>query len=224
MWAAPTLRPYNHLVYEIVDNSIDEALAGRCDRIEVVIHDDSSVSVSDNGVGIPVGIHPTEGVSALQLIMTTLHSGGKFDESVYKVSGGLHGVGAAAVNALSEWMEVTVTRDKGVWRQRYEKGMPMTDVEKIARMKRGQATSTTSTFKFDTTIFEPGIDFRFETLVNRFREMAFVTRGVFITLRDERPSPPREMNFYFEGGLSSFVRYLNRNRKVLHSPIHVQKR
>ena len=217
------IKALHHLVYEIVDNSIDEALAGRCDRVEVVIHDDSSVSVSDNGVGIPVGIHPTEGVSALQLIMTTLHSGGKFDESVYKVSGGLHGVGAAAVNALSEWLEVTVTRDKGVWRQRYEQGIPVSDVEKIARMKRGQATGTTSTFKFDTTIFEDGIDFRFETLMNRFREMAFVTRGVFITLRDERPSPAREMSFYFEGGLSSFVRYLNRNRKALHKPIHVQK-
>ena len=217
------IKALHHLVYEIVDNSIDEALAGRCDRVEVVIHDDSSVSVSDNGVGIPVGIHPTEGVSALQLIMTTLHSGGKFDESVYKVSGGLHGVGAAAVNALSEWLVVTVTRDKGVWRQRYEQGIPVSDVEKIARMKRGQATGTTSTFKFDTTIFEDGIDFRFETLMNRFREMAFVTRGVFITLRDERPSPAREMSFYFEGGLSSFVRYLNRNRKALHKPIHVQK-
>ncbi len=217
------IKALHHLVYEIVDNSIDEALAGRCDRIEVVIHDDSSVSVTDNGVGIPVGIHPTEGVSALQLIMTTLHSGGKFDESVYKVSGGLHGVGAAAVNALSEWLEVTVTRDKGVWQQRYERGIPVTAVEKVARMKRGQATGTTSTFKFDTTIFEDGIDFRFETLMNRFREMAFVTRGVFITLRDERPSPAREMSFYFEGGLSSFVRYLNRNRKALHTPIHVQK-
>ena len=214
----------HHLVNEIVDNSIDEALAGRCDRIEVTIHADSSVSVSDNGLGIPVGIHPIEGVSTLQLIMTTLHSGGKFDESVYKVSGGLHGVGAAAVNAVSDWMEVTVKRNKGFWRQRYERGTPVTPVEKIDTIKRGdKTTGTTSTFKFDTTIFEKDLDYRFETLMNRFREMAFVTRGVFITLRDERPSPPRTMNFYFEGGLNSFVRYLNRNRKALHPPIHAQK-
>ena len=218
------IKALHHIVYEIVDNSIDEALAGRCDHIQVTINADSSVTVSDNGVGIPVGIHPTEGVSTLQLIMTTLHSGGKFDESVYKVSGGLHGVGAAAVNAVSEWMEVTVKRDKGLWQQRYERGIPVTPVEKVGTIKRGdKTTGTTSTFKFDETIFEKGIDFRFETLVNRFREMAFVTRGVFITLRDERPSPAREMNFYFEGGLSSFVRYLNRNRKALHPPIHVQK-
>ena len=214
----------HHLVNEIVDNSIDEALAGRCDRIEVTIHADSSVTVTDNGLGIPVGIHPIEGVSTLQLIMTTLHSGGKFDESVYKVSGGLHGVGAAAVNAVSEWMEVTVKRDKGFWRQRYERGIPVTPVEKIDTIKRGdKTTGTTSTFKFDPTIFEKDLDYRFETLMNRFREMAFVTRGVFITLCDERPSPPRTMNFYFEGGLNSFVRYLNRNRKALHPPIHVQK-
>ena len=218
------IKALHHLVYEIVDNSIDEALAGRCDRIEVVIHPDSSVSVKDNGVGIPVAEHPTEKVSALQLVHTTLHSGGKFDSAVYKVSGGLHGVGAAAVNALSEWMEVTVKRDGGVWRQRYERGLPVTAVEKIAKVKRGdQETGTTSTFRFDDTIFTGDLDYRFETLINRFREMAFVTRGVYITVRDERPAPNREMSFYFEGGLSSFVRYLNRNRRPLHSPIHAQK-
>lgn len=214
----------HHLVYEIVDNSIDEALAGRCDRIEVTIHADSSVTIFDNGSGIPVAQHPTEKVSALQVVMTMLHAGGKFDEAAYKVSGGLHGVGAAAVNALSEWMEVTVKRDKGVYKQRYEKGIPVSDVEKIASVPRSdKETSTTTTFLFDRTIFTDDVDYRFDVLLNRFREMAFVTKGVFITLRDERPDPTREMSFYFEGGLKSFVRYLNRNRKVIHDPIYAHK-
>jgi DNA gyrase subunit B len=213
----------HHLVYEIVDNSIDEALAGRCDRIEVVIHADSSVSVTDNGVGIPVDMHPTEKVSALELIHTSLHSGGKFDNAAYKVSGGLHGVGAAAVNALSEWMVVTVTRDKHVWQQRYERGIPVTPVEQVRKMKRGEPTGTTTVFKFDETIFEEDSTFRFEQLANRFREMAFVTSGVLLRIIDERPDPAQEMSFYFEGGVKSFVRYLNRNRKVLHDPVHAQK-
>ena len=213
----------HHLVYEIVDNSIDEALAGRCDRIEVTMHPDNSVSVGDNGVGIPVAKHPTEKVSALELVHTTLHAGGKFDDAAYKVSGGLHGVGAAAVNALSEWMEVTVCRDKGVYFQRYERGVPNEPVKKLRPMKRGEATGTTTRFLFDDLIFKEEVDYRFETLVNRFREMAFVTSGVFLSIRDERQSPVREMNFYFEGGVKSFVRYLNRNRKVLHDPVYVQK-
>ncbi len=214
----------HHLVYEIVDNSIDEALSGRCDKIEVFIHSDSSVSVRDNGIGIPVADHPTEKVSALQVVMTMLHAGGKFDESAYKVSGGLHGVGAAAVNALSEWMEVCVKRDGGVYKQRYEKGLPVTPVELIEKTRRSdRQTGTTTTFKFDETIFKDDVAYRFDILMNRFREMAFVTKGVFITLRDERQTPAREMSFYFEGGLRSFVRYVNRNRKVLHSPIYAQK-
>jgi DNA gyrase subunit B len=214
----------HHLVYEIVDNSIDEALAGRCDRIEVVINADSSVTVSDNGSGIPVDEHPTEKVSALQVVLTTLHAGGKFDSGAYKVSGGLHGVGAAAVNALSEYMEVHVRRDGGIWRQRYERGIPVTPVERIKKLpKNDPETGTTTTFKFDDTIFKEDAEFRFELLLNRFREMAFVTRGVFIRLRDERPEMPREISFYFEGGLASFVRYLNRNRKTLHDPVYAQK-
>jgi DNA gyrase subunit B len=214
----------HHLVYEIVDNSIDEALAGRCDQIEVIVHSDSSVTVRDNGIGIPVADHPTEKVSALQVVMTMLHAGGKFDESAYKVSGGLHGVGAAAVNALSEWMEVYVKRDGGVYKQRYEKGLPVTPVELIEKARRSdRQTGTTTTFKFDTTIFKDDVAYRFDILMNRFREMAFVTKGVFITLRDERQTPSREMSFYFEGGLRSFVRYVNRNRKVLHAPIYAQK-
>jgi DNA gyrase subunit B len=206
----------HHLVYEIVDNSIDEALAGRCDRIEIVIHEDSSVSVSDNGIGIPVAEHPTEKVSALQVVMTMLHAGGKFDESAYKVSGGLHGVGAAAVNALSEWMVVSVKRNGGVFEQRYEQGIPVAPVAKVKKVSRSdKTTGTKTTFKFDNTIFKDDVDYRFETLVNRFREMAFVTKGVFIKIKDDRSSPAREMSFYFEGGLKSFVRYVNRNRKVL---------
>ena len=213
----------HHLVYEIVDNSIDEALAGRCDRIEVIIHPDSSVSVTDDGIGIPVDIHPTEKISALELIHTSLHSGGKFDNAAYKVSGGLHGVGAAAVNALSEWMEVTVKRDRYVWQQRYERGIPVTPVEKKRKLKRGEATGTTTSYKFDDTIFEEDAVYRFEILMNRFREMAFVTSGVHLKLVDERTAPLREMNFYFDGGVKSFVRYLNRNRKGLHEPIYARK-
>ncbi len=213
----------HHLVYEIVDNSIDEALAGRCDRIEVTIHEDNSVSVTDNGSGIPVAEHPVEKVSALELVHTTLHAGGKFDNAAYKVSGGLHGVGAAAVNALSEWMEVTVRRDGGIFFQRYERGIPTAPVKKIGKLAKGEPTGTTTRFKFDPTIFKEDAVYRFETLVNRFREMAFVTSGVFLKVRDERPSVPREMSFYFEGGVKSFVRYLNRNRKPLHDPIYVRK-
>jgi DNA gyrase subunit B len=217
------MKALHHLVYEIVDNSIDEALAGRCDRIEVTIHPDSSVTVSDNGIGIPVGIHPTEKISALELIHTSLHSGGKFDNAAYKVSGGLHGVGAAAVNALSEWMEVTVKRDGHVWRQRYARGIPQTPVEQVRKLKRGEPKGTSTIFRFDDTIFEKDANFRFENLMNRFREMAFVTSGVHLRLVDERNEPVQEMNFYFDGGVKSFVRYLNRNRKVLHEPVYAHK-
>jgi DNA gyrase subunit B len=217
------VKALHHIVYEIVDNSIDEALAGRCDRIEVIIHPDNSVSVSDNGYGIPVAPHPTEKVSALELVHTTLHAGGKFDHSAYKVSGGLHGVGAAAVNAVSEWMEVTVHRDKGVFFQRYDRGIPREPVKKIGKLAADAPTGTTTRFKFDELIFEADANYRFETLVNRFREMAFVTSGVFMRVRDERPSVPREMSFYFEGGVKSFVRYLNRNRKPIHEPVYAHK-
>jgi DNA gyrase subunit B len=216
------IKALHHLVYEIVDNSIDEALAGRCEKIIVVMHADGSVSVADDGVGIPVTDHPTEKISALELVHTTLHAGGKFDNDAYKVSGGLHGVGAAAVNALSEWMEVTVKRDGHVWKQRYERGVPKTAVEKIRKLKKDEATGTTSRFMPDATIFEE-IEFRYDTLLNRFREMSFVTSGVFITLIDEGKEPAREMNFYFEGGLRSFVRYLNRSRTALHEPVYANK-
>jgi DNA gyrase subunit B len=217
------IKALHHLVYEIVDNSIDEALAGRCDTIRVTIHKDESVSISDNGVGIPVKEHPTEKISALELVHTTLHAGGKFDNAAYKVSGGLHGVGAAAVNALSEWMEVTVKRDNHVWFQRYERGPAVAPVAKKRRLKRGEESGTTTHFKYDKVIFDGEVDFRYETLVTRFREMAFVTSNVWISLIDERPEVPKEMNFYFDGGLRSFVRYLNRNKVGLHTPIFAKK-
>lgn len=211
----------HHLVYEVVDNAIDEALAGACDRIEITIHPDSSVSVQDNGRGIPVGMHPQMKKSALEVVMTTLHAGGKFGGGGYKVSGGLHGVGVSAVNALSEWCEVEVRLGGQIHFQRYERGYPKAPVKVIGKT-RADDTGTKVTFKFDPQIFkEDNIDYRFDTLVQRFREMAFVTRGVTIKFVDERNG--REMTFYFEGGITSFVRYLNRNRENLHPVVHVEK-
>lgn len=214
------IKALHHLIYEVVDNSIDEALAGACDRIEVVIHVDSSVSVSDNGRGIPVDIHPQMQKPALEVVMTILHAGGKFGGGSYKVSGGLHGVGVSAVNALSEWCQVEVRRDGKVHAQRYERGYPTGPVEVVGKAG-AQDTGTQTTFKYDPEIFKGDLDFRFDTLVQRFREMAFVTRGVTIYLLDERTN--REMTFYFEGGIMSFVRYLNRNRNVLHPVVHIEK-
>ena len=210
----------HHLVYEVVDNSIDEALAGACDRIEIVIHPDSSVSVEDNGRGIPVDIHPEKKISALTVVMTVLHAGGKFGGGGYKVSGGLHGVGVSAVNALSEWCEVEVRRGGQVYFQRFERGFPMEPVKMIGKAKDTQ-TGTRTTFKFDPTIFKDNPELRFDTLITRFREMAFVTRGVTIHFVDERAD--RQITFYFEGGIRSFVRYLNRNREVLHPVMYAEK-
>jgi DNA gyrase subunit B len=210
----------HHLIYEVVDNSIDEALAGTCDRIEVVIHPDSSVTVTDNGRGIPVDIHPQTQKPALEVVMTTLHAGGKFGGGSYKVSGGLHGVGVSAVNALSEWLEVEVVRDGKIHHQRYERGYPLAPVKATGKAIKGE-TGTRITFKYDPQIFQGEVSYRFDTLVQRFREMAFVTRGVTIFFLDERSG--REMTFYFEGGITSFVRYLNRNRAVLHPVVHADK-
>ncbi|MEX2161259.1 MAG: DNA topoisomerase (ATP-hydrolyzing) subunit B [Anaerolineales bacterium] len=212
------VKALHHLIYEVVDNSIDEALAGSCDRIEITIHKDSSVTVSDNGRGIPVEQHPTVKKSALEVVMTMLHAGGKFDGGSYKVSGGLHGVGVSAVNALSEWCEVEVNRDGKVYAQRYERGKPTGPVKAVRKMAKEQRTGTTTTFKFDRTIFKGDVEYRFETLVQRLREMAFVTRAVTIKLLDKRED--REMTFHFEGGIKSFVRYLNRNRELLHPIFH----
>ncbi len=214
------IKALHHLIYEVVDNSIDEALAGSCDRIEVIIHSDSSVTVTDNGRGIPVDIHPQMKKAALEVVMTVLHAGGKFGGGSYKVSGGLHGVGVSAVNALSEWCEVKVWRDGKLHLQRYERGYPTGPVEVVGKTDKNE-TGTLTTFKYDPQIFIGDLDYRFDTLVQRFREMAFVTRGVTIFLSDERSD--REMTFYFEGGITSFVRYLNRNRSVLHPVVHVEK-
>jgi DNA gyrase subunit B len=219
------IKALHHLIYEVVDNSIDEALAGACDKIEITIHEDQSVTVSDNGRGIPVAPHPEKKISTLQLVMTTLHAGGKFNGGGYKVSGGLHGVGVSAVNALSEWVEVDVRRGGQIHRQRYQRGMPTGPVEVIGKLSKGHEneTGTQTTFRFDPTIFKEVDGYRFETLVQRFREMAFVTKGVTIRLVDERTLPAREMIFYFEGGITSFVRYLNRNRGLLHPVVYVEK-
>ncbi len=214
------IKAMHHLVYEVVDNSIDEALADFCDEIEITIHQDESVTVTDNGRGIPVDIHPEKKVPALELVMTMLHAGGKFGGSGYKVSGGLHGVGLSAVNALSEWFEVRVWRDRKEYYQRYEQGVPVTKLKVVGDAPRGK-TGTTQTFLYDKTIFDSDLSYSFETLVQRFREMAFVTKGVAIKFTDERVN--KEMNFYFDGGITSFVRYLNRNREKLHSVIHVEK-
>ena len=214
------LKAMHHLVYEVVDNSIDEALAGSCTRIEITIHPDSSVSVVDNGRGIPVDIHPEKKKSALEVVMTTLHAGGKFGGGSYKVSGGLHGVGVSAVNALSEWCEVRVKRGGQVYFQRYERGYPQEAVKSIGKAK-AEETGTTTTFQFDPLIFMSDLDYRFDTLAQRFREMAFVTRGITIYFLDQRTD--RELTFYFEGGITSFVRYLNRNRELLHPVVFVEK-
>ncbi|MBE2235730.1 MAG: ATP-binding protein, partial [Anaerolinea sp.] len=212
----------HHMVYEVVDNAIDEAMAGAADSIEIVINADESVSVNDNGRGIPVGIHEQTGLSALTVVMTKLHAGGKFGGGGYKVSGGLHGVGVSAVNALSEWMEVEVRREGQVWRQRFERGIPKTGVDVVGKMKPDQPTGTKVTFLRDTQIFEV-LDYRYETLLQRFREMAFLTRGITITFSDLREEQPRHNTFYFEGGVQSFVRYLNKNREALHEPIYVER-
>ncbi len=207
----------HHLVYEVVDNSVDEALAGYCSEIEVTINADGSVTVSDNGRGIPVKTHAKTGRPALEVVMTMLHAGGKFGEGIYKVSGGLHGVGVSVVNALSARCEVVVRRDGAIFRQVYERGRPITGVE---RLGDSDTTGTTTTFLPDPQIFET-VDFNYETIAQRLREIAFLNRGLKIALFDART---RERNiFLYEGGLSSFVEHLNRNKDPLHPrPIVVE--
>jgi DNA gyrase subunit B len=213
------IKALHHLVFEVVDNSIDEALAGACDRIQITINKDSSVTVADNGRGIPVDQHPRVKKSALEVVMTMLHAGGKFENTGgYKVSGGLHGVGVSAVNALSEWCVVEVSRDGSLYTQKYERGKPQGPVKAVRKLKKEETTGTRTTFKYDKQIFKEEMDFRFETLLQRFREMAFVTRGVTIQLFDQRDG--REFSFYFEGGITSFVRHLNRNKELLHPVFH----
>lgn len=216
-------RALHHLIYEVVDNSIDEALAGRCDHIMVTLLEGNAVRVSDNGGGIPVDLHVDSGLPALEVVMTEIGAGGKFDNEAYKVSGGLHGVGVSAVNALSAELRATIFRDGYVWEQTYHEGIPVTGVERLRPLEENEDTGTTITFVPDFTVMDEN-RFSYTTIVTRFREMAFVTRKVTITLRDERSKPfPRETTFYFDGGLKSFVRYLNRNRKPLHEIIHAER-
>ena len=205
-------RGLHHLVYEIVDNSIDEALAGYCKNIKVYIHKDNSVTVVDDGRGMPVGIHPKMGKPTVEVIMTVLHAGGKFGGGGYKVSGGLHGVGASVVNALSELCEVIVTRDGYVWKQSYKRGVVLTGLEKIGE---AEGSGTKVHFKPDHEIFEE-TEYDFEILSQRLRELAFLNKGINITLIDEREDEVKEEVYHYEGGIKSFVSYLNRNKEVLH--------
>ncbi|NLW72543.1 MAG: DNA topoisomerase IV subunit B, partial [Chloroflexi bacterium] len=214
------VKALHHLIYEVVDNSIDEALAGYCNKISITIHEDDSVTIKDNGRGIPVDIHPEKKVSALQVVMTVLHAGGKFGGGSYKVSGGLHGVGVSAVNALSDWCEVTVRRGGKIHFQRYEKGIPKAPVNVIGTYSDGQ-TGNQTTFHFDKEIFKGDVSYNFNSLIQRFREMAFVTKGVTIELHDEREN--HDMSFHFEGGIASFARYLNRNREIISPIIYGEK-
>ncbi len=210
-------RGLHHLVYEIVDNSIDEALAGYCKEIEVKINKDNSITVTDDGRGMPVGIHPKMGRSTLEVIMTVLHAGGKFGGGGYKVSGGLHGVGASVVNALSEDCTVTVKREGYVWQQSYKRGKVLEDVKKICESNE---TGTMTYFKPDPEIFEE-LEFDFEVLSQRLRELAFLNKGIYIKLIDERDG--NEEVFHYEGGIKSFVTYLNRNKLPIHEePIYVE--
>lgn len=217
------IRALHHLVYEVVDNSVDEALAGRASYVEITLHDDGSVSVIDDGAGIPVGIHPKAGISTLELVLTRLGAGGKFDNKAYAVSGGLHGVGVSAVNALSSHLRAEVKREGKVWVQDFERGHPVTDVKSVRKMKEGEITGTTIHFMPDEEIF-PERTFSYETLVNRFREISFLVSGLTIAVRDERVKPfSHEMMFYFEGGLRSFAQYLNRNRQSLHPVVYAER-
>ncbi len=212
-------RGLHHLVREIVDNSVDEALGGHCDTIVVRIGTDDVVTVRDNGRGIPVDKHPKMNTSALEVIMTVLHAGGKFGGGGYKVSGGLHGVGASVVNALSEWCRVEVRRDGKLYRQEYRRGAPVSAVRKVGEAA-AEDHGTTTSFLADTTVFTNGLDYNFEALVQWFRETAYLTKGLRITLIDERAD--KEVTFYFEGGIISFVRHLNRNRTAVHErPFYV---
>jgi DNA gyrase subunit B len=211
-------RGLHHLVYEVVDNSIDEAMAGFCNTIKVCINKDNSVTVEDNGRGIPVDMHPTQKKPALEVVMTMLHAGGKFDHQTYKVSGGLHGVGVSVVNALAEWCEVEVSRDGKIYFQRYEEGNTKTEVTVTGKSK---GTGTRTTFKPDKKIFEK-IDFSFDVISARLRDLAFLNKGLKIELKDEKSG--KSVTFEYEGGIATFVEFLNENKEALHSkPIYFHK-
>jgi len=208
----------HHLIYEVVDNSVDEAMAGQCTEIKMEIGADDVVTVSDNGRGIPVGLHPTENKPAVEVVMTTLHAGGKFDSDSYRVSGGLHGVGVSVVNALSEWLEVEIWRGGRHYFQRYERGKPVTPLE-----DRGEASAKGTTVRFlaDTEIFGE-LTFKFETLTQRLRELAFLNKDLRITMEDHRPETPKTHDFKYEGGIVSFVKYLDKAKKpLMPEPIYI---
>ena len=215
-------RGLHHLVYEIVDNSVDEALAGYCKNINVEIEEGNIISVQDDGRGVPIDIHEKTGISAAETVYTVLHAGGKFGgDSGYKVSGGLHGVGSSVVNALSTWLEVTIERDGGKYQMKFERGKT---VQALTRVGDSDKTGTKVRFLADDTIFET-LEYEKEILENRFREMAFLTKGLRITIEDKREEEPKKLEFHFEGGLVSFVEYLNRKKDALHAqPIYIEKK
>ena len=217
-----SVRGLHHLVYEIVDNSVDEALAGYCKNINITIEKGNIIKVADDGRGIPVDIHPKTKISAAETVYTVLHAGGKFGgDSGYKVSGGLHGVGSSVVNALSEWTEVTIKRDGGIYQMKFERGKTVMPLTKIGNSNE---TGTTVRFYADSTIFET-LEYEYDVLENRLREMAFLTKGLRITIKDEREEPVKQAEFCFEGGLVSFVEYLNKNKEKLYEkPIYIEKK
>ena len=207
----------HHLVYEIVDNSVDEALAGYCTHIQVYINEDNSITVVDDGRGIPVGIHKKQGIPAVEVVFTILHAGGKFGGGGYKVSGGLHGVGASVVNALSNWLEVQIFHDGKIYKQRYERGHTMYPLKEVGKCDINK-TGTTVTFSPDGSIFEETV-YDFDTLKQRLRETAFLTKNLRITLRDDREEPVKERVFHYEGGIKEFVTYLNKSKEALYPEV-----
>jgi DNA gyrase subunit B len=220
MYIGPTdINGLHHMIREVVDNSVDEALAGIADRVDITIHGDGSVTVTDNGRGIPVDIHPVEKVSALELAATVLHAGGKFDAGSYKVSSGLHGVGLSVVNALSTWMRIEVKKNGKLWMQEYHAGKPLAQVKPIGA---ADGNGTRISFLPDVAIFKDGIDYNFKALAQRFREMAYLTKGLRFHFADDRDDS--EVNFYFEGGIISYVRHLNKDKNVLHKqPFYTER-
>ncbi|MEK6537966.1 MAG: DNA topoisomerase (ATP-hydrolyzing) subunit B [Nitrospirota bacterium] len=206
----------HHLVYEVVDNSVDEAMGGYCDNIEVVVHIDNSVTVIDNGRGIPVDMHPTQNRPAAEVVLTVLHSGGKFDNASYKVSGGIHGVGVSVVNALSEWLELEIKRDGSVYQQRYERGNPVTSLNIVGKTKK---CGTKVTFKPDKEIFTEETEYSFDTIAHRLRELAFLNKGLEISITDERTG--KSGVYKYSGGIIQFVDHLNENKNAIHNPIYI---
>ena len=212
-------RGLHHLVNEVVDNSIDEAMVGYADSIKITIHKDESVTVEDNGRGIPVDMHPEEKRSALEVVMTVLHAGGKFDKNTYKVSGGLHGVGVSVVNALSEWLQVEVRRDGGVYFQEYKRGVPVKPVKEIGKCKKNERGTKTSFFP-DREIFK-ATAFKFDTIAERMRELAYLNKNITISIKDER-NGGEEVSYHFKGGIIEFVQYLDEARQPLHKTVYVE--